>query len=283
MPGSAASGFSDARKALLKALEALQTVGLQNFVLVGAQAVYLRTTRVVPQMPPFTTDADLVVDPRRIVKRRDIYDALEDKGFGLRGEHFYAGMYDAVASGGNAADSKVDILVPAAFENSWNQETYSPRDKYATMTQEGLELTLTDHSEMEISSGDDAADGRAFRVNVAGSTSLLIAKGWKIGERFEQGPESFDKVAKDIGDIYLLLTTDEDHVWKEAVSRIPDDAAVKRVVAKGAAYLERLCCVNGPAVSLLREHLGRSREADIVLASIPELMAEFCTIVKAAT
>jgi len=54
--------YVEARRVLLDALTAL-TPHLGALVLVGAQAVYLRTQGRIESYQPFTTDADLVLDP----------------------------------------------------------------------------------------------------------------------------------------------------------------------------------------------------------------------------
>jgi len=54
--------YVEARRVLLDALTALSP-HLDALVLVGAQAVYLRTSGRIETYQPFTTDADLVLDP----------------------------------------------------------------------------------------------------------------------------------------------------------------------------------------------------------------------------
>ena len=57
--------YVEARRALLDALTALQS-HVDAFVLIGAQAVYLRTAGRLPGYQPFTPDADLALDPSRL-------------------------------------------------------------------------------------------------------------------------------------------------------------------------------------------------------------------------
>ncbi len=54
--------YAEARRVLLDALAALQP-HIGAVVLIGAQAVYLRTAGRLPTYQPFTTDADLVIGP----------------------------------------------------------------------------------------------------------------------------------------------------------------------------------------------------------------------------
>jgi hypothetical protein len=60
--------YIEARRVLLDALGALSQQ-LDAVVLVGAQAVYLRTADRLPAYQPFTTDADIVVDPSLLSDR----------------------------------------------------------------------------------------------------------------------------------------------------------------------------------------------------------------------
>jgi hypothetical protein len=62
--------YVQARRALLDALTALRP-HLEAVVLIGAQAVYLRTEGRLPGYQPFTTDADLVTTPPRPPVRRE--------------------------------------------------------------------------------------------------------------------------------------------------------------------------------------------------------------------
>ena len=57
--------YVEARGVLLDALVALQP-HIRAVVLIGAQAVYLRTVGRLPTYQPFTTDADLVIDPAQL-------------------------------------------------------------------------------------------------------------------------------------------------------------------------------------------------------------------------
>ncbi len=77
--------YVEARRVLLDALTALRP-HLDAVVLIGAQAVYLRTAGRLPTYQPFTTDADLVIDPGRLADVPLLGDAMADPGFELPGE-----------------------------------------------------------------------------------------------------------------------------------------------------------------------------------------------------
>src|SRR3990172_12331902 len=63
MPGAPDPLYVKAREVLLDALEALAP-HRSSLVLVGAQAIYLHTGEADVAVAPYTTDADLVIDPR---------------------------------------------------------------------------------------------------------------------------------------------------------------------------------------------------------------------------
>lgn len=62
MPGAPDPLYVKAREVLLDALEALGP-HRSSLVLVGAQAVYMHTGEADIAVAPFTTDADVIIDP----------------------------------------------------------------------------------------------------------------------------------------------------------------------------------------------------------------------------
>ena len=104
----------EARRALLDALEAL-SAHRQSLILVGAQAVYLRTSEIeLPFSASSTTDADLAVDPATLAEEPPIGEAMTHAGFalilpdrpGIWGRHVMIGGIDETIP--------VDLLVPEA-------------------------------------------------------------------------------------------------------------------------------------------------------------------------
>ena len=73
-----------ARSVLLDALEALEP-HREACVLAGAQAIYLRVGEADLAVAPFTTDGDLVVDPRRLSDAPPVERGLTGAGFALKG------------------------------------------------------------------------------------------------------------------------------------------------------------------------------------------------------
>lgn len=82
-PQPAPIEYIEARSVLLDALAGLRE-HLDSVILVGAQAVYLRTEGRLPTYQPFTTDADLVLDPARLAPSPSIGAAMEAARFALK-------------------------------------------------------------------------------------------------------------------------------------------------------------------------------------------------------
>jgi hypothetical protein len=187
--------YIEARRVLLDALGALSQQ-LDAVVLVGAQAVYLRTADRLPAYQPFTTDADIV-----LTAEPGIWEAR------FRREGF---VDDVVVP--------VDLIVPmhvAAGSGRRSARLGGEHGKNSARKSEGLEGALVDHSPIRISA-IDPTDDRVLIVNVAGEASLLVAKLHKLGDRLEK-PERL--AAKDAGDVYRLF---------DIVS--PDEMATRLVV-----------------------------------------------------
>lgn len=72
--------YVEARRVLLDALDAMEA-HLDAIVLVGAQAVYLRTQGRLVGYQAFTTDADVVLDPAKLGPIPPLGQAMEAAGF----------------------------------------------------------------------------------------------------------------------------------------------------------------------------------------------------------
>lgn len=109
---------------------------------------------------------------------------------------------------------------------------------------------------------------------MAGILALLVAKGWKIGEQFENGADAFQEVAKDVGDVYRLLAVSNRAETQAALECVRLHGDLRDICRKGTRHLLDTCS-GGAGNSLLRDFLGRSDEADIIVASLEALVAEF--------
>lgn len=194
MPGEPDLAYISARRTLLDALEALHKQ-LGALVLVGAQAVYLRTGESDLAVAPYTTDADIAVDPTGLADVPDLGESMVRAGFSLHPTN--VGIWI-----GSAHNVHVDLLVPAALGGPGRRAArLGVHGKRVALKVNGLEAAVVDRSPMFISALD-ASDRRIFEVAVAGPAALLVAKLHKLGERQDQ-PRRHDD--KDAFDVYRIL------------------------------------------------------------------------------
>lgn len=271
-----AEAYTIARRTLVEATIALQSLAPEAFVLVGAHAVYLRAPENDLGVPAFTLDGDLAVNPTLLTGSRAVRVRLGEAGFDLRERH--SGLYERRGVHVDVQRaSRVDIFVPAAFEYAWSSEGYDAR---AVMVQPGLEACLVDRSPMELVTLDDGRPRLSASIHVAGIVALLVAKGWKIGERYEQGPEAFAEVRKDLGDIYRLLRASDPDETAATLRVLRDDRHVREAVRTGARYLRELCAGRGAGLREFSTLLGSSAGQRTATASLAALTEEFTETVE---
>jgi len=208
----------EARRVLLDALEALAD-HRGSLVLVGAQAVYLRTDEVALSFSAsYTTDADLAIDPTTLAATPLLAEVMTAAGF-ERSQPDRPGIWGkSIVVDGHDEIMPVDLIVPEALAGPGRRGArLTGHGNQAAGRADGLEAALVDRSPMTITSLDPT-DKRAATVDVAGSTALLVAKLHKIGERIAQAEARPDRViAKDAADSYRLML----HLGPEAaVDRI---------------------------------------------------------------
>lgn len=270
-PVGDAEAYALSRRTLVDAVLALHALSPAAFVLVGAHAVHLRAPSNELGLPAFTFDGDITVNPRKITGSRAIRVCLEGVGFDLR--DLQSGLYERRGVQPEIRHAaRVDVFVPAEFEYAWSADGYDPR---AAMVQPGLEACLVDYSPVELATLDDGGPTRTATVQVAGIVALLIAKGWKIGERYEQGPEAFAEVRKDIGDIYRLLQSSDAAANADVLRVLRDNRHVSASVRTGARYLRELCTGRGAGLQEFGKLLGPSVGARRASASFAALAEEF--------
>lgn len=209
--------YVEARKVLLDALGALD--GHRSaLVVVGAQAVYLRTGPSAIRSAPYTTDADLAVDPRTLGLEPELETAMRAAGFDLiedTPDRIQPGLWHKWA--GTAADPidvEVDLLVPTAFmpPTTSRGARLAGHSKRAARLTPGLEAALVDHGPLTVTALD-AGDTRSSVVEVAGLPALLVAKLHKINDRAQPGIRPDRLTDKDAGDVVrIMLATSPDEL-----------------------------------------------------------------------
>lgn len=195
--------YVEARRVLLDALEALRP-HRSAIVLVGAQAVYLRTGDLDLAVAPYTTDGDLALDPSQLGERPELEEAMTGAGFRLSvvDEHVEPGVWirEAVADGIRFL-VPIDLIVPDGVASGGGRRgaRLGVHGKRAARLAVGLEAALVDHSRMTVTALDPS-DQRTIDVEIAGNAALLVAKAHKLHDRIAAGQAGRldDKDAADV-------------------------------------------------------------------------------------
>lgn len=230
--------YVEARRVLLDALDAMQP-HLDAVVLVGAQAVYLRTAGRIEGYQPFTTDADVVVDPTLLGPIPPLGDAMRAAGFTLTDE---PGVWEVRLARPGFADDivvPVDLIVPEELAPKAGRRSArlpGAHGKATARKSSGLAGAVVDNSPITISALEDD-DMRATSVNVAGYGALLVAKLHKLGDRLAT-PQRLE--AKDAGDVYRLFDACVPDAMATTLRALLEDDRSAATTTKALAYLDQL-------------------------------------------
>jgi ribosomal protein L11 len=194
-----------ARRVLLDALEALSAHG-QAVIVAGAQAVYLSTGEGEIGIAPYTTDADLAIDPATLRDEPQLETAM-------RAAHFTRSLTEpgiwlaTTTVDGEELTIPVDLIVPEGVAPPGGRRgtRLGPHGNRAARRAVGLEAALVDHSTMTVTALEPA-DTRQFEVEVAGVAALLVAKAHKIHDRLASNRPGRAE-DKDAADVYRLMQT----------------------------------------------------------------------------
>ncbi|MDQ6748495.1 MAG: GSU2403 family nucleotidyltransferase fold protein [Candidatus Dormibacteraeota bacterium] len=256
-----------ARMVLLDALEALGTQR-EAIVVVGAQAVYLRTGNAGIAVAPYTTDADLVLSPALLADDPLIEAVMRGAEFRQEGDP--GAWLKTVDVNGEPVDVPVDIMVPSGFAPRGGRRSVQlpPHDKMVARKAVGLEGAIVDNDPMEISALDDR-DRRIFTVRVAGPAALLVAKLHKLQDRL--GADKAARIAdKDAADVYRLMVAIP---VREISARLRPLLVDEVAGPPGRAALEQL-----PALFGARRSEGVRMAADALRIGVPaDRVADVCT------
>ncbi len=257
MPGDIDPTYARARAVLLDALVALREQ-LDAIILVGAQAIYLHTGDTDLAVSPYTTDADLALNPLLLQPVPKLGETLEAAGFEV--EPNQPGIWMKAQEG-----ATVDLLVPETVGGAGRRGArLGPHGNTAARKARGLEAALVDNSPMLVGALDPS-DLRRFTVNVAGPAALLVAKLHKVAERSEQ-PRRQD--AKDALDIYRLLQAISTADLARGLARLAGDPQSQGATERALTYLDQLFRRrDGIGAELAAQALVPLEDPDIVRAS----------------
>jgi hypothetical protein len=267
-----------ARRVLLDVLTALAPHG-NAVILAGAQAVYLHAGTADLAVAPYTTDGDLVLDPRLLEDAPELEAGMTAAGFYLQphiGGHIEPGIWlTKTSAGGEEILIPVDLIVPegAASGGGRRAARLGAHGNRAARRAVGLEAALVDHSTMTISALDPT-DSRSLQAKVAGPAALFVAKAHKLHDRAEspRGDRLDDKDAADV--VRLMQTTNPDEI-AGALGALGDDAIAGAPSKDALVYIEQLFGRRGA--------LGVEMSARALRAAMPEDRVEaLCTAYVAA-
>ncbi len=223
-----------ARGALLDALDALEA-HRTSIVVIGAQAIYLRTASAPVAVAETTKDSDLAIDPRTLGDDPLIEAAMERNNFFRDLTKHQPGAWL------NAGGIPVDLMVPerlAGFNNgNARGARIPPHDRHATRRARGLEGAMVDNDMMTVVALAPG-DRRAYDVRVAGNAALLVAKAHKLGERALDSPHRL--VDKDAHDMYRILIATETQPLAAGVAQLLDHELSRDATAEAMIFIRDL-------------------------------------------
>lgn len=220
----------EARAALLDAIAALEA-HKDATILIGAQAIYLRTGNATCALAEVTKDSDLAIDPRALGEDPRLEEAMTEAGFILNPVSQQPGAW--MSPNG----IPVDLMVPEHLAGSGSRRgvRIPPHSTHSARRAAGLEAAIVDQAPMTVESLD--GDGRSTVINVAGPAALLVAKLHKLGERVDAPDRLNDK---DAHDIYRLLVATETDDLAETLRRLRGEEIPQESTAQALIYLEQL-------------------------------------------
>lgn len=228
MPGDVDEVPIDARRVLLDALEALGD-HRRAVILVGAQAIYLHTGEGDLAVAPYTSDADLVLNPAALSDAPRL-EAL------MRGAGFTPARGNRIGTWMGFHDVPIDLLVPEAVAGEGRRSAdLGAHGNRVARRGRGLEAALIDNSKVAVAALD-ASDSRRFEIAIAGPAALLVAKLHKIADR--QGGRRQDD--KDALDVYRLLQAISTERLTRGTGHLLEQAMSRAVTQEALVHLETL-------------------------------------------
>ena len=232
-----------ARRVLLDATEALDA-HRRSVILAGAQAIYLRVgdAELDASVAPFTTDADLTLDPRELGPDPDLSAAMRGAGFERHPRE--PGIWTAsISVDGEIRQIPVDLLVPETLAGKGSRSADLPdHEKNSARRTPGLEAVVVDHDELTIVSLEPDIDSREATIQVAGVTALLVAKAHKLNDRVADAAKDRDHrlKPKDAGDVLRLMRGSNPARIGRRLRALSADPMAGTSVKEGVDHLRRL-------------------------------------------
>ena len=230
--------YVEARRVLLDTLEALEAHS-DAVILIGAQAVYLRTVDRLPTYPAYTTDVDFVIQPDQLAEEPPLGEAMVTAGFEYTGE---PGIWQRRISRPGFKGQivvPVDLIVPSMIApKAGRRAARLPGDhgKSTARKTHGVEGALLDHDDLEVTALEPD-DDRRIVVKVAGVAALVVAKTHKLGERLDT-PRRLE--SKDAGDVYRLFDATPLATMANMIRRLLVHPLTMTTTEQALVYLRQL-------------------------------------------
>lgn len=220
----------EARTALLDAAIALQA-HRDSIILIGAQAVYLRTGAASFALAEATKDSDFAIDTRNLAGDPRLEEAMTNAGFIINPTSRQPGAWMSPRG------IPVDLMIPEQLAGGSGRRSVRipPHDKNSARRAAGLEASVVDHSPMTVDSLD--GDGRSVVIDVAGPAALLVAKMHKLGERVSTPARLNDK---DAHDSYRILVATSTADLAATMHLLLDDELAGQTTRQALDYLRGL-------------------------------------------
>ena len=230
-----------ARRVLLDALEDLAD-HRDAIIVVGAQAVYLRTGAANVGVAEYTTDGDLAIASDVLAGSpllEDVMSARFDRARrGPTGAEEPGVWTRSVDVDGKRIEIPVDLIVPEGIAppGGTRAARLGPHGKGAARKAPGLEAAVIDNDVLLVEALD-VQDRRSIASRVAGPTAMLIAKAHKINDRLAQETRPDRLIDKDASDVYRLMLTTEPERINEVVPRLLEDPRIGGPAQRGLEML----------------------------------------------
>ena len=264
MPGELDQAYIRARTVLLDAIEALRD-HLDALVLVGAQAIYLHTGEADLALLPYTTDADIAIDPRSLGDDPQL-------GAGMARAGFVPDSTDVGVWLTREDGVQIDLLVPASVGGAGRRGArLGVHGNRAAKKVAGLEAALVDRGPMTVGALE-ASDHRRVELAVAGPAALLVAKLHKVGERRDQPRRQDDK---DAYDVYRLLYGFETADLVPRFQELLRGELARSATLQALAYLRELFSVaSGLGATMAARNVHGLGDPALVAASVAALATD---------
>lgn len=255
-------------------LDALYALADQRdaLILVGAQAVYLRTGDANLSVAAFTADADLGVDRTRLSDLPRLEQAMLDAKFqlGTNPAGRQPGQwFRTVEIDGKPVDIPVDLLIPGQFSGTGSTRRtadLAPHDRLAVRKVDGLEIAIVDNDVVQVESLEPGVDPRSAGIKVAGISALLTAKSYKIRDRISENNP--DRAAdKDAGDVIRMMRASDPRdigaIFAELL--VNTDVRIKGTASMGLSLLkDQFGRARGPGIEMAERSLAGAIPADTI-------------------